>query len=95
VSSGLSAKATVSAAAIELLPAVPGVIFTQLRIWNSGAEAGFYNWDGEDGDSHWHFCPAGQVPTDQHVRIENKAVRFKRAGAVDCTGIYASAWADC
>ena len=94
VSSGLTAKATTSAAAVELIPATPGVRFTRIRIFNKGAVDGFFNWDGEDGDTHWHFCPAGSIPEEHAVVMENTALRFKRAGVTDCTGLYASAWDD-
>jgi len=94
VSSGLTAKATTSADPVELIPATPGVRFTRIRLTNTGAAPCFYNWDGEDGDTHWHYCAAGSIPSDQAVVMENTALRFKRIGATDCTGLYASAWDD-
>lgn len=94
VSSGTTAKATTSDAAVEVLPAVEKVM-RHLRIVNVGTVAGFYS---RDGGTTWNYLPAGTAsgPTaimDRNVCIYNQAVQVKRvAGGSNLSGVYASAW---
>ena len=88
--SGVSAKATVADAAVEVLAADDTMVFRHIRIVNEGGAPGFYS---IDGGTTWERLPAGGVLTDDDVLIRNKAVQVKRvAGGANLSGVYAAAW---
>lgn len=91
ISSGVTAKATVSDAVVELLAAKKGSTFRHLLVINEGAEPGFYR----IGTGPFNRLPAASfiLPEDGDIQITNQAVEIKRvAGGSDMSGVFGSAW---
>ncbi len=92
VTSGLTAIATTSNTAVEVIAAKgPGSQpYRHCRIVNGGAVAGFYS---IDGGTTWERLPASTALTDDGVHIMNKAVQIKRvAGGSDLAGVFGAIW---
>ncbi len=88
ISSGETAKATTSDAAVVLLPANGG-LHHQLTIVNESGIAGFFS---VDGGTVWCRWPTGAKARTISVTLNNQTVYFKRvAGSTDVTGLFADA----
>ena len=91
ITSGLTAIATTSNTAVEVIAAQANAgPYRHCRIVNGGAIAGFYS---IDGGTTWERLPASTALTDDGVYIMNKAVQIKRiAGGTDLSGVFGSIW---
>jgi len=92
VTSGTTAKASTTAAAVELIPASGAeATFCHVRIQNHGANPLFFALDGGAADESWEYLAAGDIFNDDYVMVSG-AIVAKRIGAADFGSVYASRW---
>ena len=91
ITSGETAKATVTDAVVILLPATVGPNFRHLMVVNEGANPGFY----QIGAGPFIRIPAGSFEflDEGDIQINNQVVNIKRpAGGPNMTGIFGLAF---
>jgi hypothetical protein len=95
LSSGTTAIATSSAAAVTLIANGNGEVLREVNVINTGTAAGFVS---IDNGHTWCYMPAGSAgsPSSRTFDIRHRpfavVVQAQRIGATDMTGLFADAY---